>query len=62
MDAKTLRSFGLNIAWAFESWRWWGIVLKGEKRHYCFEWDFLPIDETCSEFECCKNHAKYIDE
>lgn len=27
--------------------------LQGKKKHYCIEWDFLPIDETCAEFDCC---------
>lgn len=27
--------------------------LEGEKKHYCPEWDGLPIDETCPEFEFC---------
>lgn len=27
--------------------------LKGEKRHFCPDWDFMAIDETCSEFESC---------
>lgn len=30
-----------------------GKVLTGNKRHYCPEFDYLPIDETCSEFEFC---------
>lgn len=25
----------------------------GEKCHYCPEWDFLPIDADCKEFEVC---------
>jgi hypothetical protein len=28
-------------------------VLTGKKRHWCPEWDFLPIDETSPEFESC---------
>ena len=27
--------------------------LKGRFRHWCPEWDDLPIDETMPEFECC---------
>lgn len=26
---------------------------KGRFRHYCYEWDYLEIDETCWEFEFC---------
>ena len=28
-------------------------TLDGEYRHYCPEWDFMPIDETSAEFEAC---------
>ena len=27
--------------------------LKGDHKHYCPDWDGLPIDETCPEFDCC---------
>jgi len=32
---------------------WWGEVLKGKYAHWCPDWDDLPIDETCGEFDCC---------
>lgn len=28
-------------------------ILTGKYKHYCPDWDFLPIDETCPEFNCC---------
>lgn len=28
--------------------------LKGKYRHYCADWDFMAIDETCPEFESCR--------
>jgi hypothetical protein len=28
-------------------------VLTGRFAHYCADWDFLPVDETTPEFECC---------
>jgi len=31
----------------------YGEILKGEKAHLCPDWDFLPIDENCDEFEAC---------
>jgi len=31
----------------------WGKVLTGKYRHYCDEFDGLPIDETCFEFQFC---------
>lgn len=27
--------------------------LKGEKKHFCPDWDFMPIDEFSPEFEAC---------
>lgn len=23
------------------------------KRHFCPDWDYMEIDDTCPEFECC---------
>lgn len=28
-------------------------ALTGRFKHYCHEWDFMAIDETCSEFAVC---------
>ena len=39
--------------WESECMKWRGRVLVGEKRHYCFDWDGLPVDETTEEFDCC---------
>lgn len=30
-----------------------GHTLTGAKKHYCPDWDFLPIDDTCLEMESC---------
>ncbi len=30
-----------------------GKILTGIHKHYCPEYDYLPIDETCTEFEYC---------
>jgi hypothetical protein len=27
--------------------------LNGQLKHYCPEWDFMAIDETCPEFDAC---------
>lgn len=27
--------------------------LRGVKKHFCPDWDYMAIDETCPEFECC---------
>lgn len=29
------------------------LKLKGEKKHFCPDWDFMAIDEFCPEFEAC---------
>ena len=48
-----------NDAWLkYHEWeeacmRWRGEVLTGKFAHYCWEWDGLPVDETCKEFEVC---------
>ena len=36
-----------------ESLKWRGVVLTGKYRHWCGDWDELPTDETCPEFEVC---------
>jgi hypothetical protein len=36
-----------------DSLHWNGRILTGRFRHWCYDWDQLPIDETCEEFECC---------
>lgn len=28
-------------------------ILTGKYLHYCNDWDFMILDETCPEFECC---------
>jgi hypothetical protein len=31
----------------------YGELLTGGHKHFCWEWDGLPIDDTMDEFECC---------
>jgi hypothetical protein len=31
-----------------------GIVLTGKYAHWCGSFDYLPIDETCFQFEYCE--------
>ena len=38
--------------WAKDSQRWRGKVLTGRFRHWCLDWDLLPVDETCMEWPC----------
>lgn len=39
--------------WIDDCMHFWGKVLDGKYAHWCPEWDELPIDETCKEFENC---------
>lgn len=39
--------------WEADCLRWWGRILEGKFRHWCPDWDYLPIDDTVKEFECC---------
>ena len=40
--------------WEEDCLRWRGSVLTGEFSHWCFEFDALPMDETCDrEWDCC---------
>lgn len=38
--------------------------LKGEHKHFCPDWDYMAIDETCPEYEacCCSQHGGKVDE
>ena len=29
------------------------LELKGKKKHFCPDWDFMPIDESSPEFTAC---------
>ena len=40
--------------WIDDCMHYWGKVLTGNKRHWCADWDELPIDDTCKmEIDCC---------
>ncbi len=28
---------------------WRGVILTGKYKHWCYDWDGLPVDETCLE-------------
>jgi hypothetical protein len=45
--------------WEEDCLRWRGCVLTGKHSHWCPDWDYLPIDETCEEWPCvcCNNGA-----
>ncbi len=39
--------------WEIDCMNYYGKVLEGEYAHWCNEYDGLPIDETCIEFQNC---------
>lgn len=39
--------------WINDCKHWHAKVLTGKYGHWCPEFDFLPIDETCDEFKFC---------
>jgi hypothetical protein len=53
-DPSKLTDKDFATVWVKECMFFHGRVLEGEKSHYCPEWDFMPIDETCEmEIEIC---------
>ena len=40
--------------WEADCYEFHGKFLHGTFQHYCAEFDGLPIDETCKEFDHCK--------
>lgn len=38
--------------WLLDCMKWRGRPLTGKYGHWCYGWDFLPIDETCPEWPC----------
>ena len=41
-------------AWIADCMHWRGRVLTGSFAHWCAEFDYLPVDHTSAEFECCQ--------
>lgn len=48
--------------WLDDCARYRGKILRGVFSHWCVEWDYLPIDETCEEFRCCRCYERVIKE
>lgn len=42
-----------NNEWVEDCMHFHGKVLMGKYSHWCPEFDYLPIDENCYEFEYC---------
>ncbi len=48
-----LERFVSDPRWLSECNKWRHRVLTGNRSHYCFYWDGLPVDETCeNEWPC----------
>lgn len=52
----------MSDEWIEDCKKWYGRVLTGRFAHWCYDWDGLPIDETCKEFEVCCCFPKTDDE
>ena len=39
--------------WDDDCIHWHGRVLTGGYKHWCYDWDDLPIDDTLEEFSYC---------
>lgn len=48
-----MNSFHEDPQWIEDCLRWRGKKLNGNLAHYCWDWDGLPMDETCYEFTTC---------
>jgi hypothetical protein len=48
--------------WIEDCLKWRGHVLTGKKAHWCFDWDDLPMDETCLEYKERTCHCFEEDE
>lgn len=47
--------------WAQDCLTWRGVKLTGRYAHWCYEWDDLPMDETCPEWPCNCGIAERVD-
>jgi hypothetical protein len=46
-------------SWTKDCLAFQGRVLTGDWIHWCYEFDALPIDETCHDFEFCNCFPDY---
>lgn len=51
----------MQTDWEKDCIKWWGKVLTGKKSHWCYDWDFLPVDETTEEFSACTCFENSLD-
>ena len=43
----------ISHLWVDSCLRNYGVVLLGDRGHWCHDWDGLPIDENSPEMACC---------
>jgi hypothetical protein len=43
----------IEALWVQDCLKWRSRVLRGEKCHWCYDWDGLPVDETTDEWKTC---------
>ena len=60
-DPSKMTDTEFFTVWARECTFFHGRILEGEKNHYCPEWDYMPVDETCMEYEFCTCDIKGIE-
>lgn len=48
--------------WEADCLRWRGKVLTGSHRHWCWDWDGLPVDDTTPEWAACTCYEGEGDE
>lgn len=52
-DDAVAESESKTSQWQKDCMQWHRKMLTGNFAHYCPDWDFLPIDDTCKEFKSC---------
>lgn len=56
-----LINIGSDDHWTEDCLRFRGHGLFGEYSHWCWDWDGLPVDETCKEWPCaCKEDLEQM--
>lgn len=52
-EVVIMRLSDISVDWMQDSKSERGRVLTGLKAHWCWDWDFMTVDETCEEYESC---------
>jgi len=49
---ELMRLSDISLEWIEDCLRWRGSILTGYASHWCYDYDFLPVDETSYEWPC----------